>query len=183
MTARLKTAAALALVLCACLAAPSAAGATIVGCSKIGFEPGQPDPNRCAEITTPDPAPSAPPAATPSPAPAPVKPTPAPSARPASPAANSNASADNALTIGGDTARSTVAVFPAPSTAAVPQAQNCLVTRSTAGGAGWNLIQGATSEQYSEPVCVLQWLATTATDPAERAALRAEIVRRLGGAK
>ena len=82
-------------------------------------------------------------------------------------------------TIGGDSNKSMVAVFPAPSTAAVPVAHNCIATRSTAGGIGWNLIQGATSEQYSEPVCVLMWLLSKTYDATESANIRAEILKRL----
>lgn len=88
--------------------------------------------------------------------------------------------ASNALSIGGDKNKSLVAVFPPPSTAAVPVAQNCIVTKSTAGGLGWNLIQGAGSEQYSDPVCILQWLEVTATSDDERASIRAEIMKRIG---
>jgi hypothetical protein len=132
-------------------------------CTKIGFRPGDPDPNHC--FTT-------------EPAPTPEPTTTTSSAR-ATSAASSTAEASNSLNVGGDSNRSLVAVFPAPSTAQVPSAHNCIATRSTAGGFGWNLIQGATSEQYSEPVCVLQWLSISATDPAERAAVRAEILKRI----
>ena len=122
----------------------------------------------------------------PKPTPGPVMPEPAPitlnpsTAISAQSSSRSSADASNSVSIDGDSTRSVVAVFPAPSTAAVPSAHNCIVTKSTAGGVGWNLIQGATSEQYSDPMCVLQWLAYTSTDPIERAAMRAEIAKRLG---
>lgn len=112
-----------------------------------------------------------------------------PAAQPGTPAAGPTpsavtsapnaASASAATTIGGDTVRSTVAVFPAPSTAAVPAASACIVTRSTSRGIGWNLLQGARAEQYSDPVCVLQWLLARTSDPARAEALQAEILRRL----
>lgn len=92
----------------------------------------------------------------------------------------SAADASNALSIGGDNTKSVVAVFPPPSTAVVPVAQNCIVTKSNAGGIGWNLIQGANSEQYSDPVCVLQWMEVTATSDTERASIRAEILKQIG---
>lgn len=123
---------------------------------------------------------------TPRPTPGPVVPEPSPvtlkpsTAISAQSSSRSAADASNSVSIDGDSTRSVVAVFPAPSTASVPSAHNCIVTKSTAGGIGWNLIQGATSEQYSDPMCVLQWLAYTSTDPIERAAMRAEIAKRLG---
>ena len=92
---------------------------------------------------------------------------------------HSAAEASNSLNIGGDNTKSVVAVFPPPSTAVVPQTNTCIVTKAVAGGIGWNLFQGASSEQYSDPICVLQWMAETAIDPTERAALRAEILNRL----
>lgn len=98
----------------------------------------------------------------------------------ASARATSAADASNSLSIGGDNTKSVVAVFPPPSTAVVPVAQNCIVTKSNAGGIGWNLIQGAGSEQYSDPVCILQWLEVTATSDDERASIRAEIMKRIG---
>lgn len=156
----------------AMLAASAAHSGTF--CDNIPWEPGQTEPIECATHH-------------------PIDPSPAPSTSTAlagassngtsSARANSGAEATNSLNIGGDSNRSLVAVFPPPSTAVVPQARNCIATRSTAGGFGWNLIQGATSEQYSEPLCVLQWLASSATDPAERAAVRAEIFKRLGEVK
>lgn len=126
-------------------------------------------------IPMPKPTPGTPPVAEPSPIT--LKPSTTISAQSSS---RSAADASNSVSIDGDSTRSVVAVFPAPSTAAVPTAHNCIVTKSTAGGLGWNLIQGATSEQYSDPMCVLQWLAYTSTDPTERAAMRAEIAKRLG---
>ncbi|MCB4365430.1 hypothetical protein KIH07_16930 [Hydrogenophaga taeniospiralis] len=96
-------------------------------------------------------------------------------------AAGGDAAADasNTMTIGGDTSKSLVAVFPAPSTAVVPAAQHCIVTRSSAGGLGWNLIQAAHSEQHSDPVCTLMALHARATSPAQADLLFTEILRRL----
>jgi hypothetical protein len=156
------------LTLCALLALACSAAAAETVCVK-GSKPGD-----CFEL---QPIPGAHEAAPAVPAPSPAPSTPA-----AAVAGSPNAaSAANAVTIGGDTSRSTVAVFPAPSTAAVPAAQACIVTRSTAGGFGWNLIQGASSEQHSDPVCVLQWLLERTTDAAQAQALRAAIVKRIGG--
>lgn len=155
-----------ALAALALIAASSASAQTY--CTKIGFRPGDPDPNHCFTVVPPT-----------EPAPTPAKPATTTSSARATSAASSTAEASNSLNVGGDTTHSTVAVFPAPSTAQVPSAHNCIATRSTAGGIGWNLIQGATSEQYSEPVCVLMWLLTRTTDAAEAAALRADIVKRM----
>ena len=141
------------------------AGASQAGtfCDNIPWEPGQTEPIECAQHhVDPSQAQSS-----------------SNSSARATSASSSGAEASNSLNIGGDSNRSMVAVFPAPSTAAVPSAHNCIATRSTAGGFGWNLIQGATSEQYSDPLCVLQWLSISATDPAERAAVRAEILKRI----
>lgn len=158
-------------------------GAQTVACTKIGFKPGEPDPNHCVTVTegglqggATSPAATAATSATPASTPA------ASPAASASPITNSSAPASTAsASIGGDTVRSTVAVFPAPSTAAVPIASGCIVTTSTAGGIGWNLLQGARSEQHSDPVCVLQWLVQTSTDPRERDVLRAVIFKRITG--
>lgn len=122
----------------------------------------------------------------PKPTPGPVMPEPAPitlnpsTAISAQSSSRSAADASNSVSIDGDSTRSVVAVFPAPSTAAVPSAHNCIVTKSNAGGIGWNLIQGAGSEQYSDPICILQWLEVTATSDDERASIRAEIMKRIG---
>lgn len=158
--------------------AAGAASAQTVACTKIGFRPGTPDPNHCTTTNALHRGNSADTADSTTPATDPV-----------TAAANNISTGDHgsaatqSTSITGDTVRSTVAVFPAPSTAAVPTAQACIVTRSTAGGIGWNLLQAAHSEQYSDPVCVLQWLAQTSTDPRERDALRAEIFRRVVGVK
>lgn len=136
-----------------------------VATAEVEREPGIPMPKPTPGPVMPDPSPIT------------LKPSTAISAQSSS---RSAADASNSVSIDGDSTRSVVAVFPAPSTAAVPTAHNCIVTKSTAGGIGWNLIQGATSEQYSDPMCVLQWLAYTSTDPTERAAMRAEIAKRLG---
>lgn len=153
-------------------------GAQTVACTKIGVKPGEPDPNHCVTVTEGGLQGGTTSAATTTPASAPA----AAPAGAASPISNSSApAATSAASIGGDTVRSTVAVFPAPSTAAVPVASGCIVTTSTAGGIGWNLLQGARSEQHSDPICVLQWLAQTSTDPRERDLLRAVIFKRIGG--
>lgn len=111
----------------------------------------------------------------------PTTPAPTPSAAPATPAPSSDSPTSVTNTVSGDVSRSVAAVFPAPSLAVVPTAHDCIVTRSTTGGFGWNLIQGASSEQYSDPVCVLQWLLERSTSTAEAQALRAAIVKRIGG--
>ncbi len=97
-------------------------------------------------------------------------------------AGGAGGNADVSNTIGGDSNRSVVAMFPAPSTAVVPVAMNCIVTSSRAGGIGLNLIQGAHSEQHSDPVCILMQLHDRAsrTGSAEQASmLFDEILQRL----
>lgn len=93
--------------------------------------------------------------------------------------AGGNADASNTNTIGGDTSKSIVAVFPPPSTAVVPMAHNCIVTRSRAGGLFLNLVHGAASDQYSDPVCTLMALHARATSTAQAEILFTEILRRL----
>lgn len=184
---------ALALALCLTLFAASAQaqGATgsypVVGCTKIGFQPGTPDPNVCFTLEGKAPAPSQADPAQPAPAAATGAAAQAPAGNGASSSAARNTStttstAQSAITQEGDSVRSTVAVFPAPSAAPVPQASGCIATRSRSGGLGWNLMQGAATEQYSEPVCVLMWLLARASTPAQAEALQAEILRRLPAA-
>jgi len=182
---------ALALALCLTLFAASAqaqgaAGSyPVVGCTKIGFQPGTPDPNVCFTLEGKAPAPAQADPAQPAPAPGAAAQTPAGNGASSSAARNTStttSTAQSAITQEGDSVRSTVAVFPAPSAAPVPQASGCIATRSRSGGIGWNLMQGAATEQYSEPVCVLMWLLARASTPAQAEALQAEILRRLPAA-
>ena len=183
---------ALALALCLTLFAASAQaqGATgsypVVGCTKIGFQPGTPDPNVCFTLEGKAPAPAAVTAAPGAAAQDPGAAAQDPAGNGASSAARNTSTttstAQSAITQEGDSVRSTVAVFPAPSAAPVPQASGCIATRSRSGGIGWNLMQGAATEQYSEPVCVLMWLLARASTQAQAEALQAEILRRLPAA-
>lgn len=93
--------------------------------------------------------------------------------------AGGNADASNTNTIAGDTSKSIVAVFPPPSTAVVPMAHNCIVTKSRAGGLLLNLVHGAASDQYSDPVCTLMALHARATSATQADMLFQEILRRL----
>jgi hypothetical protein len=54
-----------------------------------------------------------------------------------------------------DGSRSSTRLYalPAPSFTVVPSPSGCIVTDSSAGGAGWNLVHGSTSSQRSERIC------------------------------
>lgn len=65
---------------------------------------------------------------------------------------------------GGLTDNSSMYVLPAPVWSSVPQAAGCIVTNSTAGAFGWNLISASRSVQGSDPVCVGVILAKSAYD-------------------
>jgi len=56
---------------------------------------------------------------------------------------------------------STVFVAPAPSTAVLPQAYGCIVSRNVAGGLAWNFVSGAKADQQSDAVCAGLKLADT----------------------